>query len=555
MSFKKQVIIKNQAETVKEIFSRNAFQLAEINQLEVQVDKFEIRLPFIGNFSSGKSTLINALIDTDLFSTEVTPETAHPYEIRYGATQKFYGKLKNQEEVLLTEEAIRSNQLDSRLVTGSLICAELPNPFLEKLKYLVLVDMPGWSSGVEAHTQVIDQYVDRSLAYVVVVSADDGTLVESLRNALTELKLNDMPVILVISKAHKREESDLKSIKEQVSKEVQNILGKPPLAVACTSGAYKEVEELNKALEALDKQAEQVFNNTIVIDWVNELQRIESLLKISAETVFEDAALIGAEIELFKQKMQEVEPKLVRETANLMESVAPIISRVCTRVEGALFRQVDILANRLIAGGNVNDEILSTIRHETMQTLKEEFQPIVQKYLNNVADTLPSKLDFNFNLTALEKLGDKIESDFNWKQLGGALSPVLLLFKATPVTAVITTVISLISLFAGGGGKNKEQDQERREQQQLESAKSQIMGAINSVTEKIKGQLEPLLNEQIQQAKEMIEQKIATERTDIEQALNARQKALQQGEEAAEKQRNAAQDDISKLVNLMTDLK
>lgn len=70
------------------------------NMAEVQADtallnevrQFRIRVPVIGKFSAGKSTLINTFLDyrTPLLAEDILPETAVPAEISYGETDTAY---------------------------------------------------------------------------------------------------------------------------------------------------------------------------------------------------------------------------------------------------------------------------------------------------------------------------------------------------------------------------------------------------------------------------------------------------------------------------------
>ena len=47
-----------------------------------------IKIPFVGDFSSGKSSLLNAYIGSDLLPTNILPETAVAYELYYAEDEK-----------------------------------------------------------------------------------------------------------------------------------------------------------------------------------------------------------------------------------------------------------------------------------------------------------------------------------------------------------------------------------------------------------------------------------------------------------------------------------
>ncbi|MDY2735581.1 dynamin family protein [Intestinibacter sp.] len=49
-----------------------------------QIPNFRVTTPIIGGFSTGKSSMINAILGKKLLSVNITPETSIPTEIFYG---------------------------------------------------------------------------------------------------------------------------------------------------------------------------------------------------------------------------------------------------------------------------------------------------------------------------------------------------------------------------------------------------------------------------------------------------------------------------------------
>lgn len=551
MEFIKQVILKQQINPCQEIFSRHNLDQGAISNLKPLIEHFEIRLPFIGSFSSGKSTLINALLKEPLLSTDISPETAVATELRYAPQAMYSGEFNDGKKIAITREQIENNQLDSLIPDGWLSVA-LPNQALAANPHLVLVDMPGWGSGVEAHGLVIDKYINRSLAYVVVVSSEEGTIREHLRKALSELALHEKPVILVVSKTDKKPENEVQEVANSLQREIKDLMGAAPTAVVLSTARKRDVSELEQALAALEKSAEVIFDESIVFNWANELQRASGLLSITASTEFQNAELINAEIESFEQKMQEFDIRLANETAGLEERVGPMLGAIRLRVENALNNRLDSLTDRAISGSNISDDILGTARICVQQALKEEFEPTMSRYLDRIVDALPSKLDFSFTFGGLK--GDAADTgtgDFRWKAMGLALAPVLLRFS-NPIGMVVATLLPFFGhLF---DNKADTQRQEIEEARQREKAKSQVRSALSQAAEQIEATLRPNMEEQIQKAKAAVEQSIATERADVEKTLNAKREALQLGEEEAAAIRATAQADLETLKSMLAKL-
>ena len=547
MTFAQQKILQQQLSGVRTLFQMRKLDAKRVDELAPLIEHFEIRIPFIGGFSSGKSSLINALLEDPLLSTEVTPETAVAAELRFGKVPRFVGYKGDGQTVAVTRQQIEDNQLQMLLPKGWL-AIEMPCAALADIQQLVLVDMPGWGSGVDAHQRVVDDYASRSLAYAVVVSAEEGTLRDSLRRALLELAIQEKPVVLVVTKAHKRPDSDVANVTRQLTDEITQLMGRPPLATSVTSAGKRDVAQLKTALALLQSRAENVFFHSVTQPWRGQLQHAAQLMQMMAGQDFKDAEAIAADIDTFEQKMAEFDQRLQRETEGLEERVGPILGAIRIRVDNALSQRLESLTSRALDGSNISDDVIGTARLVVAQALKEEFEPTMRRYLDRLVDALPTQLDFSFDFSVKEnpasKNGDSSGSNFRWTDLTLTLVPIMAKFTG-PIGLVIGSLIPILArLF---DSKTDRQRQEAAEAQQRERAKSKVREALAQVAGQIETQLRPVMEEQIQKAKASIAQSIAAERADIERTLNAKRHALQQGEAEAAAQREKAQIDLNQL--------
>lgn len=259
----RQGILQRQLQAVRDVYARHGIDQNGIDELSPLIEHFEIRIPLIGAFSCGKSSLLNALLGESLLATAVTAETAVPAELRFGPERRFTGCLPDGRRLELNETDLRQNRL-APLLPGGWVEAQLPSPALAARPQLVLVDLPGWDSGVAAHERVIDDYAGRSLAYGVVVGVEEGALRDSLRRALLELAIAQMPVVLIVSKADKRPPEDVQAVVERLRADITALMGRAPLAVAITSVRKKNLGELESALDTLQNRAGEIFEAHIV---------------------------------------------------------------------------------------------------------------------------------------------------------------------------------------------------------------------------------------------------------------------------------------------------
>ena len=124
--------------------------------LEAQLRKDSyIKVPFVGDFNAGKSSLINAMLGVDLLPTNILPETAVSYEFYYDTLEKL--EVWDEDKLVQTTELSQIKNL--ALTPKNLVKIFINNEVVKKLfdRNIVIVDMPGIDSGIEAHNNAILQ--------------------------------------------------------------------------------------------------------------------------------------------------------------------------------------------------------------------------------------------------------------------------------------------------------------------------------------------------------------------------------------------------------------
>ncbi len=157
-----------------------------LKKISKDMRNFKVNVPLIGGFSTGKSSLINAMLEQELLKTDIIPETSIPTEIIYGKNSVEIIEEDNIKNISISEyqkSSFKAKNVD-------LIKINLENEFLETVSDIKIVDMPGFDSGCEVHNRAINDYLPDSLAYIIAVGADEGNLRESIVNFLKELKIN-----------------------------------------------------------------------------------------------------------------------------------------------------------------------------------------------------------------------------------------------------------------------------------------------------------------------------------------------------------------------------
>ncbi len=151
----------------------------------------DIILPLVGEFSSGKTTLINALTDSKALETATKPTTATIYEIHFGAEEckaVVTDKEGNSKEVALAE--LKNDKLADAYVVG------LWDTSKKVPSSTVLVDTPGLSSPDPRHRQTLMDFMPHADGIILIVDVN-AQLTNTLVSFVKDMKLTARPIYLV----------------------------------------------------------------------------------------------------------------------------------------------------------------------------------------------------------------------------------------------------------------------------------------------------------------------------------------------------------------------
>jgi GTP-binding protein EngB required for normal cell division len=153
--------------------------------LSKDVRERELIVPIVGNFSSGKSSLINSLLGTQTLPVAIKPETSLSMELHYAIEDRIEAVKIDGSVVTYRVDEIEALSADAaNYLYASLY---LNNEALQRIEPLVLVDMPGFDSPVADHNKAILAYLGRGCHYLVLSSVEEGTISNSLMRRLREI--------------------------------------------------------------------------------------------------------------------------------------------------------------------------------------------------------------------------------------------------------------------------------------------------------------------------------------------------------------------------------
>ena len=112
--FPQQQRVLNQLPEIQGLLEKYQRSQDGLTLAENSTRHFIVRVPLIGKFSSGKSTILNALIGENIFATNVDPETAVPAELSYSAEEAFIACYSDGKRVEVSRDEIKNNQFGIR---------------------------------------------------------------------------------------------------------------------------------------------------------------------------------------------------------------------------------------------------------------------------------------------------------------------------------------------------------------------------------------------------------------------------------------------------------
>lgn len=256
---------------------------AEISAIQESVQHQELLVPVVGTFSAGKSTLINKILGEDMLPTAITPETSLAMELRYSAEPRI--EAVREDGSVVHYDVSQIKQVTAEAAQFSHARLYLANTRIRDLEPLVLVDMPGFDSPLDAHNKAIMAYVDRGCHYLVMASVQEGTVSKSLMRRIREITQLGRGLSLFLTKSDLKPGSDLESLVTHFKETLEDGCDYQGDVIAISQSAPDAVVKLLKSVPVEDlffnlyrQPVQQVTNN--VFDAINI--RISALKKDSA---------------------------------------------------------------------------------------------------------------------------------------------------------------------------------------------------------------------------------------------------------------------------------
>ncbi len=507
-----------------EILSQKyGLSVEQLYKLKPHVDNFKVRVPLIGAFSAGKSSLVNALVEKKLLCVEIDPASNLATEISFAEEESIKGYKANQFVKNLTAQELKQQEFSDLMPDGH-IEVQLNQPFLALLPHLCLADLPGLDSKSDAHMQAIHHYLGRSLAYVITVSSEEGTLKDSIKKFLQELALHKAPVVVVITKSDKKTPEEIVAIKQQISEQVHSLLPENNyLDVVSVSSKKKDIAEAVEAFQKLENLSEMRFKETVVPQFNRIIDDIASHLTILLNQEDLDTDELKEKQQQLIDETESFKKKLSIEYQKMKEQVPSVLTNVVDHIRNRLLGETDQYATALIGQNNIESDLSYSVRMALTEGMDRYFKPLVDKYIHRIETDLPSLIvNQNFHFEQ-ENTGSAV-FDLGLTGITGILTFVL---KRFPLAAMILPVVtSIFKAFMS------DHNREQQRAEQKEAARDHVRGKIiPQVVEQVQINLGSILQEQLHTVNQQVEDEINHKVTQAQHSISMLEEQLKKNTE------------------------
>lgn len=401
-------------------------------------------IPLVGEFSSGKTTLINTLTDNKKLETATKPTTATIYEVHFGC-QKCSAEVINEngDAQIIEDISELKNEIlaDSFLVRVFDTSKKVPST-------TILVDTPGLSSPNPKHKQTLVNFLPQSDGILLITDVNQQ-ITRSLTDFIETMKLSMKPIYLVITKCDTKSKTDLESAKKYISENC-NI---PLKQITCVSSKNDDLSELYHLFSEIEKEKGNIIkqvDDRRLKDIIKKLLGIiDELLQVPSDDKELDMAIRKQEHEL-NLLNRDIDRLVSGVESDIQEKEREITRKFEDIVSGRL--------DSLVAGksNNFDAEAISVINNTSSLLLEEYRSSIKNIFRDKIKNSNPSneKLSVtslnDLDLSLLSITG--LEYNLNLNSLGhkydGYISSGVKVVAAAATVAVAVSTAGTSALAA-----------------------------------------------------------------------------------------------------------
>jgi len=350
----------------------------------------ELLVPVVGAFSAGKSSLLNAIIGSSILPMDIKPETAIPTELRHDTQERLEALFADGRTERFGIEQLPA--LQERAEELQLLRLYINRPALKGLAPLVLVDMPGFNSPLDAHNKAIAHYIGEGAHYLFVVSVEEGSLHKQILRNMNEVTLMGRNFSVCVNKADLKPVADVQGICDYISEQLEDE-GFPATVCAVSKN---DISSVNAMLGSFNP--EELFGSIFQPELLQQNFAIESTLSTALAGLNSDKESNEQKIAEIEDALRALEQEREQQTqANSAGNLERIVDEVLRSVHTRLAGSIDEMARAALRSQDemtriISDEVRSGLTVGLKRATDSMSAHMVNEFSQHVSGSLRPEL-------------------------------------------------------------------------------------------------------------------------------------------------------------------
>lgn len=355
--------------------------LNELNIIQNRLDTSnkEIVMPLVGEFSSGKTSLINALLEGNKLETASKATTATIFEI-------YFGKESNYAEVVSGEQ-VESYENIADIKNDNVSEKDLIRVYDTSQKVpssTILVDTPGLSSSDAKHKIALTSYLPKSDAIFLVTDINQQ-ITRSLIDFVEDFKLSKKHIYLIINKCDTKTAAEVKDVKQYIADNIKISIDD----MVCVSAITGDLGELHQLLDKIQKNKNEIVERAL-------RDRIESIKNLLAKYIEDLLRSLSSDAQI-DDLIYEQELHLKKINNNINELIQDADRRIETKTDECKRDFSNHVADKLDSivasqGRDIDAAVYAAV-NQTSQMMLNNYSADVVSILTDMARERQSKMN------------------------------------------------------------------------------------------------------------------------------------------------------------------
>ncbi len=371
----------------------------KLNCFEILNRDYCAHILVVGSFSAGKSALLNKYIGKSVLEESQAPETAFATELKFSENERFVAEYIDGRKIENLDFNVLKSDADK---ISNLICYVNSENIKLHPDY-IMVDTPGFDSGVERHNKALIKYIPQGTAYILVIDSDKGTLSESTLNFLKEVNCYSNDIGIIINKCDKKIPTEVEKVKNHIKNMLLAHTGFDYPIITTSIHDLDILEKLNELVESFDVNYLYDKNVTSELVYIKEL--IEDSLVIIQDNESCDLSELDNEINLREKAKTELINSIDSKKAKIRSEIrGNMKNKIISLVRNGLTNQADYLATgALISAESLQQRVIEIVRPILITEVEEYSEVAIDAFVNKLEVSLLKSFDEELDLEQIIK--------------------------------------------------------------------------------------------------------------------------------------------------------